>query len=109
MKQNDIEDLKIRQLLDKKLSQAPQNEWFVKKVINRLPEKQRSAVSIIEIIGYAIAIIAILGIECSIIYEITTTATLTLKNLVWLIALNIVFFAIVFAIISPQFRNSFSY
>ena len=31
MKRNNIDDIKIRELLDKNLPQAPQNEWFIKK------------------------------------------------------------------------------
>lgn len=106
MKQNDIEDLKIRQLLDKKLSQAPQNEWFVKKVINRLPEKRRSSISIIEILGYTIATLVILGIEIDIVCDISNVGAITLNNIVWLSSLNITLIAIVASIFAPLFRNS---
>lgn len=106
MRRNKLEDIKMRELLDKNLAQAPQNEWFIKKTMNRLPEKRQGSVSIIEIIGYAMAILAIIGIECSIIYNVSTTGTLTLNNLVWLISLNIGLLAIVFAIFAPQFRNT---
>lgn len=107
MKRNDIEDIKIRELLDKNLPQAPQNEWFIKKTMNRLPEKHRSPISIIEIVGYFIAIIAIIGIEAHVIYSVITTATLTLNDIMWLVILNIGLLAIIFAIFAPQFRNSF--
>lgn len=107
MKRNNTDDIKFRKLLEDNLPQAPQNEWFVKKTMNRLPEKRQNSISIIEIIGYAIAILAIIGIECSIVYKFTTTGTLTLDDLVWLLSLNIGLFAIIFAIFAPQFRNSF--
>ncbi len=106
MRRNNLEDIKMRELLDKNLAQAPQNEWFIKKTMNRLPEKRRGSISIIEIIGYAIAILAIISIECGIIYNVSTTGILTLNNLVWLISLNIGLLAIVFAIFTPQFRNA---
>lgn len=106
MKRNNINDIKMRKLLEDNLPKAPQNEWFIKKTMNRLPEKQHSSISIIEVWGYIIAILTIIGIECSIGYKFTTTGTLTLNDLVWLVSLNIGLFAIIFTIFAPQFRNS---
>lgn len=106
MKRNNIDDIKIRQLLDNSIPQAPQNEWFVKKVMNRLPEKRCSTISIIEIIGYMVAILSILGIEIGIMCDITNTGAITLNNIVWLTALNITLIAIVASIFAPQFHNS---
>ena len=107
MKRNNIDDIKMRELLDKNLPQAPHNDWFVKKTLNRLPEKHRSSVSIIEIAAYLIAILAIITIECYIIYNVVTTGTFTLNDLVWIVSLNIGLLAIVFAIFAPQFRSYF--
>ncbi len=106
MKRNNIEDIKIRQLLDKKMPQAPENKWFVKKVMNRLPEKRRSSISIIEIMSYTIAILVILGIEIGIVCDISNAGAITLNNIVWLTALNITLISIVASIILPLFRNS---
>lgn len=107
MKQNNINDIKMRELLDKNLPQAPHNDWFVKKTLNRLPEKHSSSVSIIEIVAYLIAILAIISIESCIIYNVLTTGTFTLNDLVWIMALNIGLLTIIFAIFTPQFRNYF--
>ena len=106
MKQNDIEDLKIRQLLDTKMPLAPRNEWFVKKVMNRLPEKRRSSISIIEILGYIVAILVVLGIEIGIVCDISNVGAITLNNIVWLTTLNIILISIVASIFAPLFRNS---
>ena len=107
MKRNNIDDIKMHELLDKNLPHAPRNDWFVKKTMNRLPEKHRSSVSIIEIAAYLIAILAIITIEGYIIYNVVTTATFTLNDLVWIVSLNTGLFAIIFAIFAPQFRNYF--
>ena len=69
MKRNNSNDIQIRELLDKFLPQAPRNDWFVKKTLNRLPQKQGNTISIIEIAGYVIAILAISAIEGNIIYN----------------------------------------
>ena len=107
MKRNNIYDIKMRELLDKNLPQAPCNDWFVKKTMNRLPEKYRSSMSIIEIAAYLTAILAIITIEGYIIYNVVTTGTFTLNDLVWIVSLNIGLLATIFAIFAPQFRNYF--
>ena len=107
MKRNDFDDIQIRELLDKSLPQAPRNDWFVKKTLNRLPQKQGNTISIIEIAGYVIAILAIIAIEGNIIYNVTTTGTLTLNDIVWIVSLNVALLSIIISIFSPQLRNIF--
>ena len=107
MKRNNSDDIQIRELLDKSLPQAPRNDWFVKKTLNRLPQKQGNTISIIEIAGYVIAILAIIAIEGYIIYNVTTTGTLTLNDIVWIVSLNVVLLSIIISIFSPQLRNIF--
>lgn len=106
MKKDIPEDIKLRELFNNKLPHAPQNDWFVKKVMNRLPEKRRGAISIIEIIGYATAILVIFGIEIGIGCSIATTGTITLTDIVWLIALNSTLITVVIAIITPHLRHN---
>lgn len=107
MKRNNSDDIQIRELLDKSLPQAPRNEWFVKKTLNRLPQKHGNTISIIEIAGYVIAILAIIAIEGYIIYSVTTTGTLTLNDIVWIVSLNVALLSIIISIFSPQLRNIF--
>lgn len=107
MKRNNSNDIQIRELLDKFLPQAPRNDWFVKKTLNRLPQKQGNTISIIEIAGYVIAILAIIAIEGNIIYNVTTTGTLTLNDIVWIVSLNMALLSIIISIFSPQLRNIF--
>ena len=107
MKRNNSDDIQIRELLDKSLPQAPRTDWFVKKTLNRLPQKQGNTISIIEIAGYVIAILAIIAIEGNIIYNVTTTGTLTLNDIVWIVSLNVALLSIIISIFSPQLRNIF--
>lgn len=107
MKRNNSDDIQIRELLDKSLPQAPRNDWFVKKTLNRLPQKQGNSISIIEIAGNVIAILAIIAIEGNIIYNVTTTGTLTLNDIVWIVSLNVALLSIIISIFSPQLRNIF--
>ena len=108
MKKRNNEDIKIRTLLDNNLPQAPQNPWFVNKTINCLPQKQRNSISIIEFIGYAIAIMIIVGLEINIIYNFITTGSLTINNIIWLISLNIGLYSIVASMLSPHLRNLYN-
>lgn len=107
MKRNNSDDIQIRELLDKSLPQAPRNDWFVKKTLNQLPQKQGNIISIIEIAGYVIATLAIIAIEGNIIYNVTTTGILTLNDIVWIVSLNVALLSIIISIFSPQLRNIF--
>ena len=54
MKRNS-DDIKIAELLKKEVPNCPENEWFVKKVLNRLPEKRPSFFSRAEIFSFVAA------------------------------------------------------
>ena len=53
MKKENISDLdnELRRMLQQELPEAGSDEWFTRKVMNRLPEKQPSSVSWIERLG----------------------------------------------------------
>lgn len=59
MKKNDIssadQDRMLRLRIQSELPQAGRDEWFTRKVMNRLPEKQPSSVSWIEKLGFLLA------------------------------------------------------
>lgn len=101
------ENDQIRKLLDKNLPQAPQNEWFIRKTINRLPDKNRSTISIIEHTSYIIALLIVLIFDCVIGYNIVKTGLITINNIICIFSLNIFLLAIIFAVLKPYFRNEF--
>jgi len=58
MKNNDMSsdfDRMLRERLKSELPQAGRDEWFTRKVMNRLPDKQLSSMSWIEKLGFLIA------------------------------------------------------
>ena len=57
MKNENISDDKFRSLIKDSFHQAPPSPWFTKKVLNRLPEKRRSAAAWIEYAIYLVATI----------------------------------------------------
>lgn len=60
MKDNDIDD-KLKELLNKELPQARENQWFTRRVMNRLPDRSRwASMSIWQGICYALGAIALL-------------------------------------------------
>lgn len=57
------EDINIKNILQEQKMEAAENPWFTKKVLNRLPEKQRSYVWI-EYVAYFIG-----GIICGLCWK----------------------------------------
>jgi len=47
--------------LKQELPEAPKDEWFIKKTMNRLPPKQKRIFSNPELISYALAFILLIG------------------------------------------------
>lgn len=68
---HDITDKHIKEFLKRELPQAPDNPWFTRKVMNRLPEKRTNWAARIENFGFLAAAIT-LGIFW---YMLITTTT----------------------------------
>jgi len=52
-------DNHLRKAFAKQLPQAPNNPWFTRKVLNRLPDKRKNWAAIIEYAGFALAAIVL--------------------------------------------------
>ncbi len=86
MKRDKLDET-LGRLLKEQVSEAPQNEWFVRKVMNRLPEKRQSVFSKAEIFSFAIVsviLIAFWGIQ---VVRLTTSDVITVTDLVGVFAL----------------------
>lgn len=58
----DVTDNKLRKILQSDLPEAPDNQWFTKRVVNRLPERNRWATATVgQWICYALSSIALLA------------------------------------------------
>lgn len=57
MNQNNITDESIKAFLKPRSKEAPENPWFTKKVLNRLPEKERKSYNWINTIIYITSLI----------------------------------------------------
>lgn len=97
----DLEDIKLRQLFKNELPEAGHNEWFTKKILNRLPAKQKSSISKIECIGYAIAIIAILTGWVYIFSTYKNDNVISIDEITIAITLLSCLIALIFAMIKP--------
>lgn len=79
---SNITDRQLRELMHANAPEAPQNPWFVRKVMNRLPDKPATRKrSVAEILCY---VIGVLGLLVAWTYSIHSTATngLTVSTLV---------------------------
>lgn len=85
-------DEKLRTLIAKKLPRAKENEWFTRKVQNRLPARRsgiRSASFIVKALGYAAAAGVCIGMWVW-LYMDTAGATISVINCVRYVLLSLV-------------------
>lgn len=54
-------DASLRQLFKEELPRERKDEWFVKKTLNRLPEKRRPTFSRPEIISYVLSVLMLIS------------------------------------------------
>ncbi len=100
----DLDDIKLRQLFKNELPKAGHNEWFIRKTLNRLPPKQKSPISKIELISYTISIIAILISWVIANSTFQEDGTITINEIIILISLLSTFVAIITATIRQIVR-----
>ncbi len=72
-------DNDLRNVLHRHLPHAPQSQWFVKKVVNRLPQRR---VSGLELVAYVVAIVAALAFIAFTAVGVTRVGTLTVGVLI---------------------------
>ena len=99
-------DKKIRERFHSELSPAPQNSWFVRKVINRLPERSVSGRGAIWVwIFYALGAFAmILGWVYAIVDTIANGLTIT--SIIFAVALPVTTFLAIAIIAFPAIKRS---
>ncbi len=100
-----IDDTLLKEILKRELPSAPENKWFVRKVMNRLPEKTQNITSVIEYIGFAIAFV-ILGFYW---YQLFTNAesakVITVGDIISYCILTAMTFSLVIGILISQLQK----
>lgn len=100
-----LSDDRLKELFKKELPQAPRNPWFVRKVINRLPEKEAPACSRIEYICYAVAAVCLAAAWCHLTLSIRAAGQFTGGDLIYLLVLASVSVAIAIGFVAPRIRS----
>lgn len=60
-KRHTAEDTRLQDLLQKELPLERRDEWFTRKVMNRLPEKERPLFSTVEKVTFAVTALLLIG------------------------------------------------
>ena len=105
MKHNEIDDFRLRDLLKKELSEAPVNPWFVKKVMNRLPERESQTYTWIERASYIIAAVVLVVFWILFCHGINDSRVLTGRDIMSYIALTAASFFLAISYIAPKVRR----
>lgn len=102
----DMKDDQLKQLFNDTLPQAPRNPWFVKKVMNRLPEKRRaSSYSWIEYASYILSVLLLGGFALHQGYGLSKAAEVTVGDVLYLLAFGAVMIGISIGFFFPMLRQ----
>ena len=102
----DMKDEQLKQLFKETLPEVPRNPWFVKKVMNRLPEKRSaSSYSWIEYGAYILAVLLLGGFGLYQGYGLTKVAEVTIGDVFYLLAIGAVMIGISIGFFFPLFRQ----
>ncbi len=100
-----LSDARLKELFKKELPQAPRNPWFVRKVINRLPEKETPTGSRIESMSYLIAVIALIAAWCKFAIGVSAAGVFTGGDLIRLLLTGAVSTIIALSYLAPRVRR----
>lgn len=100
-----LSDARLKELFKKELPQAPRNPWFVRKVINRLPEKETPTGSSIESMSYLIAVIALIAAWCKFAIGVSAAGVFTGGDLIRLLFIGAVSTIIALSYLAPRVRR----
>ena len=93
MKKDKITDRHISEVMKQQLPDAPVDQWFIKKTMNRLPEKRKRMHSTAEIISYTLSIMIIIAGWIWQLTGIYNSQAITIENI--LISVSLFFSAII--------------
>lgn len=92
MKRNNDDDIELARMLKEQLPEAGRNEWFTRKVMNRLPEKQHRDMQWLLTAAFAVALVLCLGgwayfiknlnLEVILVRDVVTLASLFAATIV---------------------------
>lgn len=105
MKQNNI-DSQLRELMKRELPRERRDPWFVRKTMNRLPQKPAPLFSRFERIAYAISGVILAVLWCLSAVEIITNPVLTVSALMQPVLLTIMSLSLIAAIAVPYMKRS---
>ncbi len=102
---NNIDDNGLKELFQRELPKAPENPWFTRKVMNRLPEKEPKVFSWIEYLSYAIAIVGLVIYWAIFCRDLKEAATITMQDVVSYVALTTAGFFIAISFVAPNVKR----
>lgn len=105
MKQNDI-DNQLRELLKKELPSERRDPWFVRKTMNRLPQKATPLLSRWERLAYSLNALILVILWCVTAVNIITNPVLTVSALMQPVILTIISLILIGAVAIPYLRRN---
>ncbi len=102
--EKNIEDARLRELLDRSLPQAPRDEWFVRKVMNRLPQREAPMHTRVENLSYIIAVLLLVGYAVWFYLGVREAGIMLWNDILTCVAIAAIGAAIVISFYMPRIK-----
>lgn len=96
-------DRQFSEILNRDLPQAPASDWFVRKVVNRLPRRTPPPV---ERWAYAVSLVAVIAYVAWTVSEVMSTGIVTVAMLSGIVGSVAIVFAVVCSIIGAKLAQT---
>lgn len=101
----DKNDIYLKELFRKELPQAPRNPWFVKKVLNRLPDKSPKAYTWVEYLSYLLSVIGLVVAWFLVLHNIDTKDAIGVSDIVGFAVIMAMGMCVTLSFISPWVKK----
>ncbi|MDE7153836.1 MAG: hypothetical protein K2O00_05270 [Muribaculaceae bacterium] len=105
MKENDL-DRQLRETIKKELPEARRDEWFVRKTMNRLPDKQVPLFSRWERLAYLMSALILIVMWVFAGVDIINNPVLTVSSLLKPAVLSLMSLSLMAAVAVPYMKRS---
>lgn len=101
-----IEDKRLKEIFKRDLPAAPENPWFVRKVMNRLPARTSNVASIIEYAGFIVAGVILAFYWYMLVTDAESSDVITVKDIIYYCILTAMTFSLAIGFLFSQLRRN---
>lgn len=97
----DKNDIYFKELFREELPQAPRNPWFVKKVLNRLPDKSPKAYTWVEYLSYILSAAGLVAAWLMLLHKVDTKDVIEMSDIMGFAVILVMGMVVALSFIAP--------